>query len=240
MFKCRYSYAGWSFTSVDVDAPMTGPNLLAACAAKGMKTPCDHPSYCDGKCVVVDYSGHLSYNNDGRRPRDLWQGKYFYAAHANQGYTLQSVDSSHRWSDAGNEYGQTLCVQRRNPKVGKPLKWNGFEFTPFLIRGAVDSPAILATCRAAGLMTPCDHPSWTNGQCVVVNPNGHMSYAAHNDFPRGPIAYTCVTPVPHCVFVTSCAGTGMPATPTGTTPSRTCPTATDGRRRATLTASPSA
>jgi len=169
---------------------MSGSNLLAACAAKGMRTPCDHPAYCDGKCVVVDYTGHLSYNNDGRRPRDLWQGKYFYAANANQGYTLQSVDASHRWSDAGNEFGQTLCVQRRNPKVGKPIKWNGFEFTPFLIRGVVDSPAILATCRAAGLLTPCDHPSWNNGQCVVVNPNGHMSYAAHNDFPRDAIAYT--------------------------------------------------
>jgi hypothetical protein len=199
----RYSYGGWKFVTVDVDGLMTGDNLLAACAAKGMRTPCDHPAYCDGKCVVVDYTGHLSYNNDGRRPRDLWQGKYFYAARANQGYTLQSVDATHRWSDAGNEYGQTLCVQRRNPKVGKPIKWNGFEFTPFLIRGAVDSPAILATCRAAGLMTPCDHPSWNNGQCVVVNPNGHMSYAAHNDFPRGPIAYTCVTnPSLHCFFVT--------------------------------------
>jgi hypothetical protein len=169
---------------------MTGDNLLAACAAKGMRTPCDHPAYCDGKCVVVDYTGHLSYNNDGRRPRDLWQGKYFYAAHANQGFTLQSVDSSHRWSDAGNEFGQTLCVQRRNPKIGKPVRWNGYEFTPFLVRGSVNSPAILATCRAAGLLTPCDHPAWNNGQCVVVNPNGHMSYAAHNDFPRDAISYT--------------------------------------------------
>ena len=106
----RYSFAGWQFVTVDVDGPMNGPSLLSACAAKGLRTPCDHPAYCDGKCVVVDYTGHLSYNNDGRRPRDLWQGKYFYAANANQGYTLQSVDNSHRWSDPGNEYGPAPSI----------------------------------------------------------------------------------------------------------------------------------
>lgn len=134
---------------------MAGPNLLAACAAKGMRTPCDHPAYCDGKCVVVDFSGHLSYNNDGRRPLDMSNVKYIHAADSNHGFTLQTIHRSHRWSDAGDEFGQTLCVQRRNP-----------------------------TCRAAGLTTPCDHPSWNNGQC------GHMSYAANNDFPRDTIAYT--------------------------------------------------
>ena len=139
---------------------MNSVNILAACKAKDMDTPCDHPSYCDGKCVLVYPDGHLSYNNVGRFPSRLWAEKYFYAGSANGGNSLQSIGQSHRWSDNNNQNQEAMCVKKignvANSAQKANIDYDGFTFYPTEIKGVVSNSAILAACQSRGLMTPCD------------------------------------------------------------------------------------
>lgn len=142
---------------------MNSVNILAACKSKDMDTPCDHPAYCDGKCVTVFPDGHLSYNNAGRFPSRLWNEKYFYAGSANAGNSLQSIGNTHRWSDNNNQNQQAMCVKKigdiANSAQKSPIDYEGFTFYPTLIKGIVSNSAILAACQSRGLMTPCDRES---------------------------------------------------------------------------------
>ena len=151
---------GFQFFPVDVDGVMNSVNILAACKAKDMDTPCDHPAYCDGKCVLVFPGGHLSYNNAGRFPSRLWNEKYFYSGKANGGKSLQSIGKSHRWSDNNNQHQQAMCVKKIGDVASsaqrKPIDFEGFTFYPTIIKGVVSNSAILEACQSRGLLTPCD------------------------------------------------------------------------------------
>ena len=151
---------GFQFFPVDVDGAMNSVNILAACKAKDMDTPCDHPAYCDGKCVTVFPDGHLSYNNAGRFPSRLWNEKYFYSGSANGGNSLQSIGNTHRWSDNNNQNQQAMCVKKvgdiANSAQKNPIDYEGFTFYPTIIKGIVSNSAILEACQSRGLMTPCD------------------------------------------------------------------------------------
>jgi len=151
---------GFQFSPVDVEGAMNSVNILAACKSKGMDTPCDHPAYCDGKCVNTYPDGHLSYNNVGRFPSRVWNEKYFYAGNANGGNSLQSIGNTHRWSDANNQNQQAMCAQKLGDVASKaqknPIDYEGFTFYPTVIKGVVSNSAILAACQNRGMMTPCD------------------------------------------------------------------------------------
>jgi len=154
---------GFQFSPVDVEGAMNSVNILAACKSKGMDTPCDHPAYCDGKCVNTYPDGHLSFNNVGRFPSRVWNEKYFYCGSANGGNSLQSTGNTHRWSDANNQNQQAMCAQKIGDVASsaqkKPIDYEGFTFYPTVIKGIVSNTAILAACQARGLMTPCDRES---------------------------------------------------------------------------------
>jgi hypothetical protein len=154
---------GFQFFPEDVDGAMNSANILAACKAQGMDTPCDHPAYCDGKCVTVYPDGHLSYNNAGRFPSRLWNEKYFYAGSANGGNSLQSIGNTHRWSDNNNQHQQAMCVKKVGDIISSaqktPIEYEGFTFYATAINGVVSNSAILAACQSRGLMTPCDRES---------------------------------------------------------------------------------
>ena len=74
-------YNGWTFKPVGIKGTSNSANILAACQAAGLQTPCDNPAYSDGKCVTVETWGHLSHNPtsgyfDGLRA--LASNKFFY------------------------------------------------------------------------------------------------------------------------------------------------------------------
>jgi len=49
-------YNGWTFTPVDIKGTSNSANILAACQAAGLQTPCDNPAY----TVVVIPPGRVS------------------------------------------------------------------------------------------------------------------------------------------------------------------------------------
>jgi len=123
--------------------------------------------------------GHLSHpDNNGKFP--LFFNKFFYAV-GNNGLSLHNTGTTHRWSVGNDKDGMTLCVSW-NDASQKPVEYNGFIFTPVDIKGTSNSANILAACQAAGLQTPCDHPSYSDGKCVTVETWGHLSHNPTSGF----------------------------------------------------------
>jgi hypothetical protein len=114
----------------------------------------------------------------------LASNKFFYCGSANAGKSLDNTVITHRWSTDDNQNGQTLCVSKKDSKDNcKTETFNGWLFTPVQIKGVSTSANILAACTAAKLQTPCDNPSYNDGNCVTVFTGGHLSYPPHNNFP---------------------------------------------------------
>ena len=166
------NWNGWKWTPVQIGGAPTNKNILAACTAKGLKTPCDNPAYNDGKCVTV-FSAHLSYPPQNSANKILFH-KFFYTN--NGASTLYNDGSSHRWSNSNDADGVTLCVSFS----AESDTWNGWNWTPVQFSGAANSANIMAACKAKGLLTPCDNPSYNDGKCVTAFAGGHLSYPPQN------------------------------------------------------------
>ena len=93
--------------------------------------------------------------------------------------SLGSTVASHRWATADNQNGQTLCVSG-NEKAQNPQNWNGYWWVPTEVKGYPNSANIMAACTALGYQTPCDHPSYNDGKCVVAFSGGHLSHISNN------------------------------------------------------------
>ena len=170
---------GWTFVPTNIQGQRTSANILEACNAARLETPCDNPSYSDGKCVTT-FANHLSVTPQ-HADFTLTDNKYFYAGVQSNGFSLGSTVASHRWATADNQNGQTLCVTG-NEKAQNPQNWNGWWWIPTEVKGYPNSANILAACTALGYQTPCDHPSYNDGKCTVGFSGGHMSYIGHNNF----------------------------------------------------------
>jgi hypothetical protein len=164
---------GWHYYVVKTKGRASSSNILAACKAKGLLTPCDLPSYNDGKCVTTASDGHLSYayqSGPGWRTKtfDLAEGKYFYCGKAN-GDLSRRYATGPRWSEGSDsEWNiETLCVDWPEASQAK-VDWNGWTFVPTNVTGEMTSANIYATCKAAGLETPCESSDYSDGQCVTV------------------------------------------------------------------------
>ena len=60
---------------------------------------CNHPSYADGQCVLVNDAWYLSYPPHDRThglPVDTLHGAYFYSG-PKQWRSLQNIIYTHRW-----------------------------------------------------------------------------------------------------------------------------------------------
>ena len=169
------NWGGWKWTQVQIGGPPTSGNILAACTKQGLSTPCDNPSYNDGKCITTFPAGHLSYPPQNSANK-LFFKKFFYCGAANGAASLYNDGSSHRWSTSSDSDGVTLCISAVSGT------WNGWNWTPVKFSGAANSANILAACKAKGLLTPCDTPGYNDGNCVTAyaNNGNHLSYPPQN------------------------------------------------------------
>jgi hypothetical protein len=60
--KQHFNYNDYNFRRVSVTGQMTSSNIIKACAAKGLKPICDHPSYADGACVVAQHNSDFHFS----------------------------------------------------------------------------------------------------------------------------------------------------------------------------------
>jgi len=148
----------WTFTPVDIKGQDTSANILVACKAAGLETPCDKPEISDGKCVTV-WTGSLALT-PSHNTFTLTDNKFFYGGSLG---AFGSTVSTKRTATADNINGQTLCVSG-NDKQLKAQLWNGWWFIPTAIKGSDSSANILETCKAAGMETPCDHKDYQDGK----------------------------------------------------------------------------
>ena len=144
--QAQKSWNGWTFVPTNIQGQDTSANILAACKAAGLETPCDHPAYSDGKCQTI-WNGHLSHT-PSHSGFTLTDNKFFYAGVAQGGMALGSTVVSHRWATEENMNGQTLCVEKQSKSMD-PQDWNGWKFTPVEFAGVANSANILAACRFA-------------------------------------------------------------------------------------------
>ena len=142
--QAQKSWNGWTFVPTNIQGQDTSANILAACKAAGLETPCDHPAYSDGKCQTI-WNGHLSHT-PSHSGFTLTDNKFFYAGVAQGGMALGSTVVSHRWATEDNMNGQTLCVEKQSKSMD-PQDWNGWKFTPVEFAGVANSANILAACR---------------------------------------------------------------------------------------------
>lgn len=178
------SFQGFDFYPTLVRKVMTSKHIKEACDARDMLTPCDHSSYADGNCVNVLWNTHLSSNGGHDMARKYLDRTYWYCGNANGGWSLQNLQNSHRWSGQSDIDGVTLCMKRQDVDSSKvATTWNGYNFYNVLVKDVASSSNIEAACRALGLSPVCDHPSYSNGKCVVLFPGGHMS-SGSSDFPK--------------------------------------------------------
>jgi len=64
-----------------------------------------------------------------------------------------------------NNEAVDLQAEDGSSVTNAPVTWNGWKWFPTRFSGTATSANILAACRAQGLQTPCDHPSY---KCVTV------------------------------------------------------------------------
>jgi hypothetical protein len=147
----------WTFIPIQIKGRDTSANILAACKAAGLETPCDHPAYSDGKCQTI-WNGHLS-QTPSHSGFTLTDNKFFYAGVAQGGMSLGSTVVSHRWATEDNVNGQSLCVSGNNKRL-LPQQWLDWWWVPTQIKGVDNSANILNACKDSGMQTPCDHPSY--------------------------------------------------------------------------------
>jgi len=135
---------GWTFVPTNIQGPDTGANILAACQAAGLETPCDSEANSDGKCQTV-WTGKLSLSSHDGFP--LSANKFFYAGAGMAMGNPGDTQKKNRLATSANANGQTLCV-KTNPLMSAAQTWNGWTFTPVQFTGTANSANLLAACRS--------------------------------------------------------------------------------------------
>merc|ERR1711871_1127617 len=172
------------FVRVPVQGKMVSSNIRKACAAKNLLPVCDHNSYFDGQCVLVEGAGawHFSHpshvaGQDGLDQSKLL-GAYFYAGSSNGQWSLQNLGNTHAWSNARDKDGDTYCTKAR---TGETYDWNGYSFQRVAVKGEMSSANIRDACERAStekrhLQPLCDHSTYADGICLVAGSNWHFSH----------------------------------------------------------------
>jgi hypothetical protein len=178
------TFMGFKFHRVYVTGEMNTENILKACTNIGLKPACDYPSYSDGKCAVISgasafHLSHGAHNNQyGFKPE---AGAYFYSGRANGKWALQNTPGSHRWSNAGDKSGNTYCVEPL--KRERDFKFNGKILKRVSVKGTMTNKAIAKACIAKGMKAVCDHQTYMDGRCVIMQASTsvwHFSYPPHD------------------------------------------------------------
>jgi hypothetical protein len=177
---------GFNFHKVRVTGGINSHKIYEACKRAGLKTPCDHHSYADGKCINVNNPGrHMSYPRHQDFPRNVGDRMFWYCGRANGGKSLQTYRNTHRWSSGGDVAGYTLCISLPRIRRHYLFTSKGYGFYKFRVRGDVNSYNIRQTCNRRGMLTPCDHPNYADGRCVsYFKAAKHLSYPRHHSLDR--------------------------------------------------------
>jgi hypothetical protein len=177
-------WEGYRFYRTRVSGIVTSRSILEACEKKDMLPVCDHSSYADGRCVMIIPGVHMSAGSTDF-PRNLLDLTFFYCGSANGNRALQNIRNSHRWSGDGDINGVAWCVQPVpvNDSV-LVARFRGYEFYPALVRSVMTSKNIKQACDARSMLTPCDHSSYADGNCVNVLWDTHMSANGGHDMAR--------------------------------------------------------
>jgi hypothetical protein len=179
-FKGAVTWRGFQMARVQVKGPMKSSNIYKACLQRGLRPVCNHPSYADGRCVIVGGNWHMSYpgstKNKGLAAHFL-RGTFTYSGWANHQRSLLDTGNSHRWSRNTDRNGETLCTKTR--RKGALFTKGEWQFVRVAVPGLMTSPNILRACRKKSMRPVCDHRAYKDGKCLSLG-NWHMSHPSHN------------------------------------------------------------
>jgi hypothetical protein len=188
---------GWWFKVAKFTGTAGSQNIMTACAAIGMESPCGHTSYVQhgGGCVPVQgFDGHWSIAQyvqawgQSSELTSMFNHKYIFVGLGQyKDYSHYNDASSHASGGIlnGQTYknpgsGETVCMSKTQPHSSVVVQ--GWRFQTFDFKGVAGSENFMQTCRAQGMEAPCNHPSYINhgGGCIVIpGMTGHWSIEAH-------------------------------------------------------------
>jgi hypothetical protein len=181
---------GHKITRVAVTGKMVSENIWRACKAKGLRPVCDHESYFDGRCVVLNQGHgthnfgrwHMSYPHHTRRwargvPRESLMDAYMYCGRANQDKSLLHKENGHRWSNNNDRDGETLCTASPNVKEDG-FNFRGFAMHRITVKGDMTGHNIFKACEKKGMRPVCDHQNYKDKRCQSFGP-WHWSHWNH-------------------------------------------------------------
>jgi len=158
---------------VHVPGKVNSNSIFEACKAKGLRPVCDHPSYFDGRCEVVNGKKHMSREDKVKGGHNA----YYYCGHANRKRALQHVNRGHRWSKGTEEDVETVCTKRIDRFT---IGYRGYSLVRTRVKGAMNSHSILEACKGNGMRPLCDHNSYRDANCHSFGKNLHFSHPSHD------------------------------------------------------------
>merc|ERR1740117_1351397 len=177
----KFKFRSYELHRTPVNGYMTSQNMFKACQAKGMQPLCDHRNYNDGKCKVSGGNWHFSHPSHDRRYKiDVNKVKwaFFYCGRANGNKALLNTGRTHKWTTNNRERdGDTFCA-KRDPQFSKDhgsFTLHGYRVKRVPVAGKINSSSIFNACNKAAMKPVCDHASYFDGRCQVVNGNKHVT-----------------------------------------------------------------
>lgn len=175
-FNQDFEYHEHKVKRVEVKGKMTSYNIAKACKSEGLRPLCDHNSYMDGTCVLLNDAWHFSHPSNVRSQSGLEQSKllgaYFYCGSGNAGKSLENLGNTHAWTTNRDRNGETYCTKAR---AGEKSEWEEYHFERVAVKGKMNSYNINKACTAAKMRPLCDHGSYFDGKCLLAGENWHFS-----------------------------------------------------------------
>ena len=100
---------------------------------------CNHASYFDGQCLLINDNWYLSYPPHDKAhtiPLSVVQGAYFYSTYGSMKYSLQNILTTHRWATNVDGDGDTFCAKPNRREQN--FIFGGFKFVRTAVKGRPD------------------------------------------------------------------------------------------------------
>jgi hypothetical protein len=176
----EFKYGKNKLVPVKITGKVNSANIAKACGKVKMRPVCDHASYADGTCILLNGNWHFSHPHHAKRRGinpTLTNNAYFYTNHRH-GRALQSRGTTtHKWTTGKESGGTTFCTASNRDALS--IKYKGHKLTRVEVKGQINSKSILRACKAAGLRPLCDHSRYSDGECRLLGENWHFSHPSH-------------------------------------------------------------
>jgi len=177
-----FNHNGYAVQKVNVVGPITKESIVSACRGAGMMPICNHASYADGVCELIDkrdfHWSHAPHTKDFvGLAKEYLIGTFTYTGVHGNG-ALYHDYGSHRWTNSNDRDAPTLCTKSLDEDKST-FEFYGYDFAHVLVKDAVNSETILKACSAQGMEPLCDHANYADGKCHNFGNVWHFSHPSH-------------------------------------------------------------